>query len=138
MTLPQLHLVLVSFWLGLFAAESVLELSDRDPGSRRTIAVVHRWIDTLFEIPVAIAVFVTGSLLLARAWPVPPILLAHAGAGLIPVVVNVICIKWVHARWKETDEARACNLTRRVKLTGLGIPFAILALIIGLGFLPAG
>jgi hypothetical protein len=52
--LLQLHLVAVSFWLGVVAAEMVLEFSVRDAESRRTVAVVHGWIDLLVEIPVVI------------------------------------------------------------------------------------
>ncbi|MBI1816366.1 MAG: hypothetical protein HYR72_15420 [Deltaproteobacteria bacterium] len=136
MMLVQLHLIAVSFWLGMVAAETVLEFCGRDAVSRRTVAVAHRWIDLLFEIPVVIVVVGTGTLLLARAWPASPLLLVKVGAGSIAVIANLICVPLVHARWKETDDARVRALTRQVKMTGLAIPFAIAALVIGLGFLP--
>jgi hypothetical protein len=135
MTLLQLHLVLVSFWFGLWAAETVLELSARDPGALRTAAVVHKWIDILFEGPVAIAVLVTGALLLARAWPAPPVVLIHAGLGVVPAVVNLVCMKWVLSRAGETDDARVRALTWKVKVSGLGIPVAMVAFVVGAGFL---
>jgi hypothetical protein len=134
--LTQLHLVTVSFWLGIVAAETVLEFCGRDAASRRTVAVVHRWIDVLFEVPVVIIVIVTGGLLLGRAWPASPLLLVKVGAGIIAVIANLLCIPLVHARWKETDDVRMRALTRQVKMTGLAIPFAIVALVIGLGVLP--
>jgi hypothetical protein len=134
MTLIQLHLIVVSAWLGILAAEAILELRGPDP---RTVAVVHGWIDILLEGPVVIAVLVTGALLLAGVWPAPPLLLVKAGVGLVPIVVNLICIKWANERWRETDDVRALVLTRRVKLTGLAIPLIIVALAIGLRFGPA-
>ena len=137
MTLAQAHLMLAGFWLGLLAAETVLELCGGDAASRRTVALVHRWIDAFFEIPVAIAVLATGLILLARLWPAPPLVLVHAAAGTIPAAVNIVCAVWVYARWKQsTDDARVVDLTRKVKLTGLAIPLVILALVIGVGFLP--
>jgi hypothetical protein len=134
--LMRIHLVAVGFWLGMVAAETVLEFCGRDAASRRTVAVVHHWIDVLFEIPIVAVVLTTGVLLLARIWPAPPMLLVKVGAGLIAVIANVICVPLVQARWRETDDARVQALTRRVKMTGSAIPFAILALAIGLGLLP--
>jgi len=135
-TLLQLHLILVSFWFGLWAAETVLELCARDPGALRTVAVVHGWIDIIFEAPVAIAVLVTGALLLARMWPAPSLHLVHAGLGMVPVIVNLACIRWVLARTTESDEARVRVLTWKVKVSGLAIPVAMLAFVVGLGSLP--
>jgi hypothetical protein len=138
MSLLQLHLMLVSFWFGLWAAETVLELSARDPQSTRTIASLHRWIDVLFEMPVAIAVLITGGALLARMWPVGPLALVHAAAGVIPAAVNLLCFGYVYARAKTDDEARARDLTRKVKLTGYAIPVAVIAMVIGFSLVSAG
>lgn len=139
MTLAHSHLMLACFWLGLLAAESVLELSGRDAASLRLVARVHRWIDTLFEIPVALAVLATGLTLLARLWPAPPLVLVHATAGMIPVVVNLVCGIWVRVRARESaGDAEIATLTHRIQLTGLAIPFVVLALLIGLNFTPAG
>ena len=108
----------------------------RTPGARRTVAGIHRWIDTLFEGPIAIAVLVSGGLLLARAWPPSPLLWIKVTAGLVTVLANLICIPIVFARSRATDDGRVAALTRYIKLTGWGIPFGLLAFVIGLFYLP--
>lgn len=132
MTLVQLHLIAVSFWLGLLAAEVVLELSGRGPDARRTVANVHRWIDIYFEIPIVTLVLVTGSLLFARVWPGTPLLWVKVGAALIAIVANLVCFPLVQARFRATDDNRARVLTQQIGLTGWAIPFAIVAFAIGL------
>jgi hypothetical protein len=136
MLLTQIHLVVVSAWLGLVAGESVLEQFGRNEASRRLVAVVHGWIDIFFEGPLVLAVLVTGCLLLARDWPANPLLLVKVGCGLIAVIANLVCIVVVNLRMKSTDDARVRTLAWYVKLTGLAIPFAVAALIIGLSGLP--
>jgi hypothetical protein len=138
MTLANIHLIIVSFWLGLLAAETALELCARDAASTRTVAEVHRWIDLCFEGPVAIAVLITGSVLMVRIWPAPPLMLAHAALGAVPAVVNLLCVGYVLARTRATDAAEAQALTRKVKLTGLAIPLILAAMAIGLVRLSGG
>ena len=138
MRLAQTHLMLACFWLGLLAAETVLELSGPDAASLRVVARVHRWIDAIFEIPAALAVLATGLVLLGRLWPAPPLMLVHAAAGIVPVAVNAVCTVWVQARARASaGDAEVAELTRRVKLTGLAIPLVVVALVIGVGFMPA-
>ena len=132
MILLQVHIVAASAWLGVVAGESVMEHYGRDAASLRLIAQMHRWIDILFEGPLVAIVLVTGGLLLARAWPAPPLLLIKVGAGLIAVIANSICIPLVHARAHSNDDARVRALTRGIKITGLAIPFGLAALAIGL------
>lgn len=135
MTLATVHLMLVTFWLGLLAAETVLEFTARDTASMRTVAAVHRWIDLCFEAPTAVAVLVTGGILLARVWPAPPLVIVHAAAGALPALVNLLCVAYVLERSHAKDDAQLRALTRKVKLTGYGIPLIFVALAIGLGFL---
>ena len=132
MTLLELHLVLVSFWFGVLAVEAVLELCARDAASRRTVALVHRWTDLLVEIPTALAVLVTGAVLLARAWPAPSLLLVKSGLGLSVVVAQLVSVPLVHARWKADDDARVEALTRRITAFGAIYPVAIATFILGL------
>lgn len=136
MTLATSHLMLVTFWLGLLATETVLELTVRDAASARTVAAVHRRIDLFFEGPTAIAVLVTGGMLLARAWPAPLLVLVHAAAGALPALVNLLCVGYVLKRSRAEDEADLMALTRKVKLTGYAMPLIVVALLIGLRFLP--
>jgi len=80
----------------------------------------------------------TGLVLLARLWPSPPLMLVHAAAGTIPVAVNLVCTIWVQARARASaGDAEVALLTRRVKLTGLAIPLVVVALVIGVRFMPA-
>jgi len=134
MTLLQLHLFAVGLWLGTVATETVLEFSARDAASRRAVAVAHGKIDQWVEIPVVIAVVATGVLLLARVWPGSLLLWVKIGAGLLAVTAQVICIPLVRARLRETDEVRGRALTRQIKMTLWGAPFALAAIVIGLGF----
>ena len=129
MTLLQIHFLAAGFWLGLLAAETVLELHPR--ASQPPLAIVHKWIDLLFEGPAVLLVLVTGALLLARNWPAPPLLLAKAAVGLVPILANLYCFPLVLRRAQTTDAQRALMLTRRIKLTGAAIPFAIAAFAIG-------
>jgi putative copper export protein len=130
--LLQVHLIAVSFWLGLVAAEVVAERCAKGAAARRTVANVHRWIDNFFEIPIVIVVLVSGGLLLAQVWPGTPLLWAKIGAALIAIVANVICIPLVQARANANDDGRARALTRQIGITGLAIPFLLIAFAIGL------
>jgi hypothetical protein len=132
MTLHQIHFFAVSFWLGLLAAESVLELVGRR-GVDHTIARVHRWIDLLCEGPAVIAIFITGGLLLARVSPAPPLLLVKISLGSIALVINLYCIGVVLARARERDDTRFQRLAARVRMTGYAIPLGLIAFAIGLG-----
>jgi hypothetical protein len=130
MTLLQVHFLAVGIWLGLLTAETVLELH---PGaSRSTIAIVHKWIDLLCEVPIVLLVLATGALLLARAWPAPPLLLVKAAVGLVAILANLYCFPLVLQRARTTDAQRTLVLTRQIKLTGAAIPFALAALALGL------
>lgn len=131
--LAQIHGAAAGAWLGVVAAETVLEFSGRDAPSRRLVAHLHAWIDYLFEGPLVAIVLVTGSVLLARAWPAPPLLLVKAGAGLLAVIANIICIPLVLVRARATNDDEVRRLFRPIQLTGLAIPFGLLALALGLG-----
>ena len=65
--LAEIHGAAAGAWLGVVAAETVVEFSAHDAPSRRIVAKMHAWIDLLFEAPLVAIVLVTGSVLLARA-----------------------------------------------------------------------
>jgi len=138
MTLLQVHFFAVCFWLGLLAAETVMELHLRSGGSAGPIASIHRWIDLLFEGPAVLLVLVTGGLLLAQNWPAPPLLWVKISFGLIAIAANLYCVPLVLGRARTKDEAAARTLTRRISHTGWAIPFAVAAFVIGIAFLRAG
>jgi len=133
MTLLQLHVVTASAWMGLIAAEVVVELLAKDRSTRRFVAEAHRRIDLYFEGPLIAAVLATGSVLLYRLWPsATPLLLIKVAAGLIAVVSNAVCIRWVVRRARAEDDDEFIELDRKVSWTGYTIPFGVLALAIGL------
>lgn len=138
MTLIQVHFFAVCFWLGLLAAETVMELHLRSGRSAGPIASIHRWIDLLFEGPAVLLVLVTGGLLLAQNWPAPPLLWVKISFGLIAIAANLYCVPLVLGRARTKDEAAARTLTRRISHTGWAIPFAVAAFVIGIAFLRAG
>ena len=133
MTLLQVHIVSASAWLGLIAAETVIELMARDRAARQFVAKAHKTIDLYFEGPLVAIMLVTGSLLLTRLWPnASVLLLVKVAVGLVAVVSNLLCIHWVlgRARARDDDEFRA--YAQKISLTGYTIPLGILALAIGL------
>jgi hypothetical protein len=130
--LAKIHAAAACAWLGVVAAEAVLELLGRDQPSRRFVAKAHLWIDYLFEGPLVVVVLVTGGILLARAWPAPPLLLVKACAGLIAVIANGICMPLVWMRVRAKDDAQVQRLFGRIRLTGLAIPFGLAALVLGI------
>jgi uncharacterized membrane protein len=99
MTILQIHIVAASAWIGLIAAEVVIELLAHDTTTRRFVAQAHKRIDLFFEGPLVAIVLLTGSVLLYRLWPsATPLLLLKVVIGLIAVVSNVVCIHWVLGR----------------------------------------
>jgi hypothetical protein len=137
MTLLQLHAAAVCAWMGVIAAESVLELYPGDFATRRFVAAVHGWIDILAEGPLIALVVLTGASLLASGGPASPLLLVKVGCGLAAAMVNLLCMVFVRQRATATDDARIQTLSGRIRLTGLAIPFGLAALVIGYGYLAA-
>ena len=133
MTMLQVHVVAASSWMGLIAAEVVVELMAKDRSTRRFVAEAHERIDLYFEGPLVAIVLVTGSVLLYRLWPsATPLLLLKVVAGGIAVVSNAVCIRWVVRRAQAEDEAEFAELAKKVSWTGYTIPFGVLALALGL------
>jgi putative copper export protein len=133
MTLLQTHVVAASAWMGLIAAEVVVELLAKDRTTRRFVAEAHKRIDLYFEGPLVAIVLLTGSILLYRLWPsATPLLLLKVAAGLIAVVSNAVCIRWVVRRARTEDDDEFFALAKKVSWTGYTIPFGVLALAMGL------
>lgn len=133
MTLLQVHLVAASAWMGLIAAEVVIELLARDNATRRFVAEAHKRIDLFFEGPLVAIVLVTGCMLLYPLWlGATPLLLFKVAVGIIAVVSNVVCIHWVLGRARAEDDSDFYQYAKKVSLTGYTIPFGLLALALGL------
>jgi hypothetical protein len=131
--LLQLHIVAASAWLGLVAAETVIELSAKERVTRRFVADAHKVMDLYFEGPLVAITLVTGSMLLMRLWPhASALLLIKIVAGLVAVVSNIVCIRWVVRRANTDVDSDFVKLGRKITITGYTIPFGAAALAIGL------
>ena len=138
MSIAQIHAAAVCAWFGVIGAEVILELHGRDPAARRVVAAVHQWIDLLLEGPLVLLVLATGAVLVARAWPLSPLLIVKVIAGLVAIIANMICIPLVRMRAAATDDRRMLSLSRQVTQTGFAIPVGVFALVLGFGFFSPG
>ena len=133
MTLLQIHIVSASAWLGLIAAETVIELMAKDRAARLFVAKAHKTIDLYFEGPLVAIVLVTGSLMLYQLWPnASYLLLTKVAVGLVAVVSNIVCIHWVVSRARAKNDDEFTEYAHKISLTGYTIPMGVLALAIGL------
>lgn len=127
------HLIVVALWAGLVLAEVTLELGANTDGARRTAAELHYRLDLLFEGPLLVAVLATGSVLAARAWPLTTLTWVKVGAGLAAVGFNAVSVVAVVLRRRRLDDPEALRVwTWRVRLTGAGLPFFLVAAWLGL------
>jgi len=132
MTVLQIHIVAASAWMGLIAAEVVIELLAKDKPTRKFVAEAHKRIDLFFEGPLVAIVLLTGSVLLYRLWPsTTPLLLLKVAIGLIAVVSNIVCINWVLGRARAKDDREFYEYGKKVAWTGYTIPFGLAALALG-------
>ncbi len=135
--LEKTHLVVVCLWGGVVLTEVVAELLAERGGSVRDVARFHFWVDICVELPLVGAVLVTGAVLLAHAWPPTPLLWVKVVAALVAISANLTCVVLVVGRHRETAGEEAMRRRGRgIVLTGLGVPFALLAA--GLGLMAFG
>lgn len=129
------HLILVSAWGGLVAAEVVIELAPRSEAEVALAARVHFWIDVILEIPLLGGVLSTGVLLASRSWPPSALLAVKMASGIIPVGLNAYCAAAVILRRRHADcPARMRGYAKHVRLSTLGVPFAALAAYLGIAY----
>jgi hypothetical protein len=128
------HLIFLSLWGGVVAAEFVVELALRR-GHAREAAVAHYWIDLLVEGPLLLAVLITGGLLLQRAWPPSTLHVVKIACALVALAINSWCVLMVIARRRSLGDDRAfAHYQRRVFFAGVGAPFALAAAWIGFAY----
>ena len=133
MTILQIHIVAASAWMGLIAAEVVMELLAKDSTTRRFVAEAHKRIDLFFEGPLVAIVLFSGCALLYPLWSsVTPLLAIKVSLGLIAVVSNFVCIHWVLGRARAKNDDEFYKYAKKVAWTGYTIPFGLLALALGL------
>ena len=132
--LHVVHLVLVSVWGGLVIAETIVELVLRDGEAAKLGAEVHYWIDLCVEGPILLLILATGGVLLSRAWPPTPLHMLKIALALTAIGVNLWCVGVVVGRRRQTEHDKLAEYRRRVLWTGVGIPFAVAAMYIGLAY----
>jgi len=132
------HLILLCLWGGVVAAESVMELY---PFRRRDFHEhsirLHYWIDLLVELPLILGVVVSGSALVALAWPLSGLHFVKVLCALVAISANLVCVVLVVKRRRRLDsgvgEDELWRLTRRIVLCAVaGMPCAAVAA--GMGF----
>lgn len=129
------HLIFICIWAGLVIAESVIEVLSTSDQTRAQAAKIHFWIDVLFEIPVILAVLVTGIFLVRQSLPLTPLHLLKIAAASVAIVLNLYCAVMVIFRYLHLDDPAAVRQYHaQVRLSALGIPFALLAAYIGFAY----
>lgn len=130
------HIVVLSLWAGLVAAESVMELVARR-ASDLTVAMArfHYYLDIVLEVPLLLGVVLTGTVLLMQTQP-DAALWVKVAAGLGAVASNVVCVVVVirrnRAATSDGDVGALARLSSWVQRTAFtGVPLGLLALYLG-------
>jgi len=89
------HLAFVSVFIGLYAAEAVLELyANFHPGdepTHRATITMHYWIDVLIEIPVVLGIIVSGLLMATLVVELTALHWIKIAAVVLFLAIAVIC-----------------------------------------------
>lgn len=127
------HLTVLGMWLGVVITEVLFEFAGSDADSRRAAARFHYKVDRFGELPILVAVLVTGTILAVRAWPLTPLHFIKIAASLVAVGAVLICVLWVFRRRQIEDVNVLLGFRRRIwTLAAIAAVFATHALYIGL------
>jgi len=127
------HLVALAMWLGVVITEVLFEFAGSDADSLRAAARFHYNVDKFGELPILVAVLVTGAILAARAWPLTPLHIIKIGASLASVGAALMCTLLVFQRRRIEDVNILLGFRRRIwTLAAVAAAFATPALYIGL------
>ena len=127
------HLVALGMWLGVVITEVLFEFAGSDAESLRAAARFHYNVDRFGELPILVAVLITGTILAVRAWPLTPLHVIKIVASLIAVGSALICTLWVFQRRRIEDANVLLGFRRRIwSLAAVGGVFATPALYLGL------
>src|SRR5206468_10695119 len=97
------HLITLGMWLGVVVTEVLFEFAGSDADSLRAAARFHYNVDKFGELPILVAVLVTGTILAVRAWPLTPLHVVKITASLIAVGSALICVLRVFQRRPNDD-----------------------------------
>ncbi|MFN7956155.1 MAG: hypothetical protein U0610_30870 [bacterium] len=133
------HLLAVAVWGGVVLAEVLLELVAADAAERALVARVHFWIDALVELPLLALIVATGAVLVARASALSSLLLVKIGCATVAIAFNLDCVRWVVRRFRTRADPHAVQrFTARIRYSIAGLPFGLVALLLGLARMRAG
>jgi len=97
--LVLIHIIAISFWLGVVSVEVIFERARIDKSS---IVLLHQLTDRFVELPTISVVFISGMLLWSRAsWSLE--FLPKVLFGICAIALNVICYYFVEKRTTETN-----------------------------------
>src|SRR5215470_8846596 len=97
------HLVVLGMWLGVVITEVLFEFAASDAESLRAAARFHYNVDKFGELPILVAVLVTGTILTVRSWPLTPLHVVKISVSLIAVGAALVCVLWVFRRRRIED-----------------------------------
>lgn len=127
------HLIALGVWLGVVITEVLFEFAGSDAESLRAAARFHYNVDKYGELPILLAVLVTGTMLAVRAWPLTPLHVIKIATSLIAVGSALVCVRWVFQRRRIEDVNVLLGLRRRIwTLATVAAVFATPALYLGL------
>jgi hypothetical protein len=127
------HLIVLAMWLGVVITEVLFEFASSDADSLRAAARFHYNVDKFGELPILLAVLVTGTILAVRAWPLTPLHVIKIAASLVAVGAALICVLWVFRRRHIEDMNLLLGFRRRIwTLAAVAAIFATPALYLGL------
>ena len=135
-----MHLIFLGFWGGLVLVEMILEFSlKKDLVQKHLMAQLHYRIDLYAEVPILIAVLVSGMLLLNFDRFSSSIYTAKVITGLCPVVINILCVIPVVCRKRASDRGDIASMQFHTKMIFLafftGFATALVALSLGMRML---
>ncbi len=131
--LVALHVILVCIWLGLVLAETIIEFSGHQDDDLLKAAQLHYRIDCFLEIPIVLAVLLTGIVLSIQFWPLSRLLGIKIGCAMVAIAVNLYCAVLVILRYRRRDDPKELQrLSRDILKTWLGVPFGLAAFYLGL------
>lgn len=135
--LPLVHLMVLSMWGGVVATEAVIEIAPFRRKDLQEAAIrLHYWIDLLVELPLVVAVVVTGTTLLVMTDDITRLHVIKVVFGGTAVAVNLFCIGMVLWRARRLEQGDESSLWRasRVVLACFAVGLAFAAVAATLGF----
>lgn len=127
------HVIVLGMWLGVVITEVLFEFAGSDADSLHAAARFHYAVDKYGELPILVAVLVTGTILAIRAWPLTPLHVIKIATSLVAVGCALVCVLWVFQRRRIEDVDVLLGFRRRIwTLAAVAAVFAAPALYLGL------